>query len=519
MVTDRLTTLLADVDAVATLDAAGRDVCFRRAAWTRDATSEEIDRFLQSLLENAPSTDANRDKLVATALHHVVVAQRGAVQDAPAIDLADSVLQRAAELYRHLGSRHAASPSLLCMLTSARTRPALADFVELIITDPPPDEGSVASVFGPLFQHADYDPRVLFPRLLDGITHASVAPMILDLANFATRKGWLPEHPGTERQAGFVTLLGALVGRLGALETATPTDAAQMKLLSQQVADGVSIAISLCDALALIGDSSAVGKLYQALELAHRRLRVEAAAALARLDEKLGIDVLVQMAEEPIVRLRVLAYAEELGVLELVDREHQTGEARAEAELFLHLAQPSQMGVPPNSSELVDTRTQSWPGYDAPVDCYLLRFVYQIGEVEFSNIGIAGPMTHAFAADLSDLPPDDIYATFAGWQTESEEIHEADIASLSDSQQTDVARIWQRMSDEGYQEIEPLTLGFFFGDHVLVAAAGRDGSPGIVVGDDHVARWWPRGVNRRPIGPLEAYCNYKGKKLLQAFNR
>ncbi len=518
MVADRLTTLLADVGAVATLDAAARDACFRRAAWTREATSEEIDRFLQALLESEPSTDANREQLVATALQHIVVAQRGAAQNAPKIELADGVLQRAAELYRHLGPRHSASHLLLCMLTSARTPPALADFADLIVTDPPADEGMVASIFGPLFQQADYDPRVLFPGLLDGITHASVAPMILDLANFVTRKGWVREHPGTERQASFVTLLGALVGRLGALESATPTDAAEMKSLSRQVADGVSIAISLCDALALIGDPSAVGKLYQALELAHRRLRVEAAAALGRLGEQMGIDVLVQMAEEPVVRLRVLAYAEELGVLDKVEAKYRTGESQAEAELFLHLAQPTQMGVPPNSSEVVDARRQSWPGFDAPVDCYLLRFVYHIGEVEFSNIGIAGPLTHAFAADLSDLPPDDIYAAFAGWQTEGEQIEETDVAKLNDSQRVEAARLQKRLSDEGFQAIEPLTLGSFFGDHVLVAMARRDDNPGVVVADDRVTRWWPRGANQRPIGPLEAYCIYKGKRLLRAFN-
>jgi hypothetical protein len=518
VVTDRLTTLLADVRAISTLDAAAREASFHRAVWTEEATNEEIDQFLQSLLESEPPPDRNREKLIAIALHHIVVAQRGASKSSPRIELEDSVLERAAELYRHWGSRHAASPLLLCMLTSARTPPALADFAELITTDPPPEEGSVASVFGPLFQRADYDPGVLFPQLLDGITHASVAPMILDLANFVTRKGWVREHPGTPRQAAFVSLLGALVGRLGALESATPTEAGQMKALSRQVADGVSIAISLCDALALIGDRSAVGKLYQALELSHRRLRVEAAAALARLEEKMGIEVLVQMAEEPVVRLRVLAYTEELGLLDKVESKFRTGEARAEAELFLHLAQPTQMGVPPNSSELVDARTQSWPGFEGPVDCYLLRFVYHIGEVEFSNIGMAGPLTHAFAADLSDLPPDDIYAAFAGWQAEGQEIHETDIANLTDSQRAVATRLEQRLSSEGFQAIEPLTLGFFFGDHALVATAQRDESAGVVVADDRVTRWWPRGVNQRPIGPLEAYCIYKGRRLLRAFN-
>jgi hypothetical protein len=313
-------------------------------------------------------------------------------------------------------------------------------------------------------------------------------------------------------------LLGALAGRLGALESATPGDETQWKSISRQVEEGVAVAISLCDALALIGDPAVVAKLYQTAELAHRRLRVEAAAALARLGEEWGREVLVQMAAEPVVRLRVLAYARELDILDRVDEQFQSGTARAEAELALYLAQPSQVGVPPNSSELLDARTLYWPGYETPVDCYLFRFVYKIGDAEFSSIGIAGPLAHAFAADLSDLAPDDIYAAFAGWQAEGDQIVETDAADFGENQTEEAARLQQQLSEAGYQVVQPLTLGDFFGTSVLIAAAQRNGTSGVVVADDQRIYWWPQGVQQRPVGPLEAYCIYKGRRLLQAFN-
>jgi hypothetical protein len=82
----------------------------------------------------------------------------------------------------------------------------------------------------------------------------------------------------------------------------------------------------------------------------------------------------------------------------------------------------------------------------------------------------------------------------------------------------DVARFERRLRDEGYDAVQPQTLGFFFGDRVLVATALREGAPGIAIVDNVRSSWWPRGVSRRPLGPDEAYCIYKGRRLLRSFN-
>jgi hypothetical protein len=314
------------------------------------------------------------------------------------------------------------------------------------------------------------------------------------------------------------SLLGGIVGRLGQLESSPPQSKDEIQQRSHQISEGVSLAVALCDALAWIGDRSVTGKLHQASELSHRRLRAEAAGALARLGDPAGRELLIGLASEPIVRLRVLAYAEELGVLDEVDEQYRTDVARAEAELVLWLAQPAQVGVPPAACEWIESRCLSWPGYEDPVDCHLFRFHYQFGDAQYTNVGIAGPVCHAFGSDLSDLPPDDIFAAFAGWHAEHEEMYEFDVAELHETEHAEVARLVRRLHDDGYDQIQPRKLCLFFGDRVLVADAVREGKPGVAVADYVETAWLPRSASSRPPGVDEAYCIYKGRRLLRTFN-
>jgi hypothetical protein len=353
---------------------------------------------------------------------------------------------------------------------------------------------------------------------LDSMGNPQLAPVILDVANFVTREGLIEKHPAACRRDQLTALLGALVQRLGRIEERPEEVAADERQLAEIVTGSVALAVSLCDALALIGDHSVIGKLYQALELRHRRLRTEAAAALARLGEEKGRDVLLSMAAEPVARLRVLAYAAELGCEDQLDERFTTSAARAESELALWLAQPSQLGFPPSRLELVDAQTLYWPGYDEPVECFLLRFAYEVDSGEYTNIGIAGPVCHAFGADLADLPPDDIYAVFAGWQVEHEEIYELDAAQLSVAQRLEVVRLERRLHDDGFSAIQPIKLGMFFGERALVARANREGLSGVAVVSLDEIQWHTASGRPRPLGPHEAYCLYKGRKLLRTFN-
>jgi hypothetical protein len=429
-----------------------------------------------------------------------------------------SLIPLVVRLYERLGKATIARAYLLQMLSSSAGPEELAAFVDLVTSDPPEDAPGVMLSFGPLFQHTDYDPESLFPRLLDAIAHPAVAASVIDLANYLTRRGLLDAHPGAERRQQLMDLLGAIAQRLGKIEE-TPDDLADSReALIRQIDDSVALGVALCDGLALIGDREAIAKLYQAFEIRHRRLHTEAAAALARFDEEVGRDALIALAAEPVARLRVLAYAEELELSDQIDEQYRTPAARAESELTLWLAQPSQMGIPPTKLELVDSRNQYWPGYDEPVDCFLLRFIYQVGEAQYSNIGIAGPATHAFAADLQDLPPGDIYAAFAGWQAEHEDIYEYDVNELTEQQRVDVAKLERRLRDDHFDALQPTMLGMFLGDRVLVAKATREGHSGIAVTDGYESLWFANRNPERPIRSLEAICIYKGRRLLRSFN-
>jgi hypothetical protein len=76
--------------------------------------------------------------------------------------------------------------------------------------------------------------------------------------------------------------------------------------------------------------------------------------------------------------------------------------------------------------------------------CHLFRFTYVFGDAQYTNVGIAGPACYAFGCDLSDLPPDDIFAAFAGWHAEHDEMYEFAVTELHEAEHAEVARLARR---------------------------------------------------------------------------
>jgi hypothetical protein len=505
--------LLADFDAASSLTSSQISQRMRDHGWLDELTGVDLDELLAGLLDREPPSPGSQAEAILAASLSAVAARflrrRGKQRET----LAEETRQRVAALYRRLGPQSGARHELLTLLAAFRSPDDLRLLAELAAVDPP----AVAERFlAPLFQYRDYDPAPLFPRLLDALEHPALAAAVLDLANFLTREERVASHPAAGRSRELAALLGSLSQQLGRIEEEPPRAATDE--VYRRVNEGVALAVSLCDALALIGNASHAGKLHQALALGHRRIRTEAAYALARLGDPAGREALAALAEEPVARLRVLAYADELGLMDLIDQQFKSPEARAEAELVVWLADPTQMGLPPGTCDLIDRRVQYWPGYDDPVECFLFHFTYRLVNAVYSNVGIVGPLTHALTADLADLPPDDIYAAFAGWQAEHEEIFEAEAERLTSSGRREAERLVRRLHDAGYQGIEPVKLGSFFGDRVLVAAANRDRVPGYAVVDSQEIEWRPTAQRPRPLGPDEVYYIYKGRKLLKAFN-
>jgi hypothetical protein len=516
----RLAPLIADLENADQFSGADLNRAARRAAWVAELSLPQLEEFFTAVGQLPMPLSTAGDRLLANWLVAAVQARRKA--PVPAVAAAP-VLKSLEVLYRGLGEASRARGQLLAWLSSGATAAELALFGALLLEEPPQDDQDVVQALAPLFQKQRTQAALLFPRLLRAMTSPALAAPILDLANFLTREKLVERHPASDVAPELVNLLGELVQTLLVLEEKPDEFGDTPQQLSRRVARGVALAVSLCDALALIGDKSAVSKLYQALQVGHRRLRTEAAAALARLDEEEGKAELVKLAAEPIARLRVLAYADELGIKDQIEPQYATKEARAQAELCVWLAEPTQYGVPPTSCELFEQRRQHWPGFDQPVDCFLFQFQYVVssddGEKSFSNIGMAGPLVHAFVADLADLPAEDIYAAFAGWHAQHEDIREFDVARLSKSEQLEVERLKRRIHDAGYESIEPQRMGYFFGEKALVATAQRDGIAGVAVADFHDVHWFPQRSSRRPIGIEEGYSIYKGRKLLKAFNQ
>jgi len=426
---------------------------------------------------------------------------------------------QAATAYRELPRESPGRGALLCALAADGGPAALAEFAELVIDDPPDRLQDASLAFVPLFQGRPEAAAALFPRLLDALAQPAIAGLVLDLANHLTRRGIVRPHPATPRVARLAELFADLIQRLQKLAEQPEAFVSLPRDLGEQLAHGITLAISLCDALALIGDRSVAGKLRSALELGHRRVRTEAAAALARLGEEEGIETLVALAAEPAVRTRALAYLAELGLLDRAPAEFRTAAARAEGEFVDWLAQPTAFGLQPQELDLIDSRRQWWPGYSDPVECFLFHYTYLLPGVEIDGVGIAGPVCNTFRADLSAWPVEDIYAAYAGWYAEHDEIREVPAEDLDAAQYTQVEVVAERLRELGYDQPRLVTLGHFFGSEHLVFAADHNGQRGTVIIENGQAEWFPAGSESRPLEPVVAYFMFKGRRLLRAFNQ
>jgi len=524
---ERLEALLADVARAAELAPVEQARAARRAKWLAEAIPPQLCNFFTAVGELPLPFAEQADALLLAGLSAWVRSQRqqAAKGAAEFVRMAadEALAQNAVSLYERLGPQSRARSQLLAWLATAAQPAGLEALSRLLIDDPPLEDEDIVQALPPLFTARKYRMEALFPQLLAALSNPALAAPVLDLANYLTRNKLVSKHPGEERKQELIGLLGRMAESLARMEE-RPTELDESAVeLSRRVASSVALTVSLCDALAQIGDDAAIPKLYQVLDLGHRRLRTEAAAALAKLGEQPAVTALVQLAAEPVARLRAIAYAAELGVTDKIDAQYRTPQARAEAELTVWLAEPTQFGVPPTQCELFDQRRQFWPGFSELVDCFLLRFSYTItvegGERTYSNIGIAGPLVHAFTADLADLSPDDIYAAYAGWQASHEDIFEHDVSRLSRTEKLEVVRLERRLHDAGYANIRPQQMGYFFGERALTALADHATLAGVAVVDFQDIVFLPQRNSRRPLGVREVYSIYKGRKLLRTFNR
>ncbi len=120
--------------------------------------------------------------------------------------------------------------------------------------------------------------------------------------------------------------------------------------------------------------------------------------------------------------------------------------------------------------------------------------------------------------DLADLPIFDIYSVFAGWHVQHEEIFEVPVERWTAANKRQAEPLQRALDDQGFHSSRPLWLGHFLGEVCLVAEVSRDNTLGVAVTDGLETISYYRRGRSRPIGPVEAYSIYKGRKMLRSFN-
>jgi hypothetical protein len=388
----------------------------------------------------------------------------------------------------------------------------------LLKQDPPQHEEGIREVLAPLFRRPDPPVAVLFPDLLEAISELGLATAILDLANYLYRKKHTRPHPASARLQPLAQLLANVTQQLLKVEEAPLAAGIPSERVSHVINDSVGLISALCDFLALQGDATLVAKLYPCLDLRHRRVQVEAAYALATLGEAAGKERLVALAEEPLVRRRVLAYAEPLGLLNDVPAEFRESAALAESDLVLSLAHPQNLGLAPHTTKLLDQRTQSWPGFEEPVECFLIEFEYPFTGNPYRNVGIVGPVTHSFATVLSDLTVEDLYAVFAGWHVSHPEIYAVEPAQFGPQQAGTLARLTRRLTDQAVEQVEPKLLGYFFDEWILVGRGQRGEDSGWAVAGPDEPLWLPDAGGFENLDAVLVWYFWVGRTLLRRFN-
>lgn len=379
--------------------------------------------------------------------------------------------------------------------------------VDLLVEQPPEEWTDVAQALAVLMQSNQWKTDDVFPRIFE-TTNPSVLAPAFDLANMLVRKQGLAPHPAKEKLDTFLNLFGAVTQQLLSLEENPRKFSDNVAVVQRILFDSVSLLVSMCDAFALIGDSKAIGKLNQAVELKHRRIKLEAAYGLAKLGENRAIDLLVELLQDDSSRGRAVAYLQELSAEERIAPEWTTSLAKAKSDLALWLSQPEQFAIPPTRIELVEQRTIPWPGFEGPQECFLLQFEYGMGENTYSNVGFSGPFACALSLDLKSLNNDSLFAIFLG--NDVDDPTESRIAwdSLSEPAKQQLRPWIDDLEDKGFHQIEPIAKLLCLGHESVLCRAMSDETTGWGVLTDGLS------VVRCPAGPQTfetLFLQWKGR--------
>ena len=434
--------------------------------------------------------------------------------------LPDETLAPIRKLYEICPADEILRIQLLAMLANKGSESAIDLWCDLLCECPPESPSGIEAAFSPLITNAKLGiSRTQLARLIEkGTDHPVAASALYELANHQYRQGNVDPHPLADRAPALVELLGALIQRMAVIEEGGFPEGTDPDTIAATVQNSVALIIALIDTLGLLKVEAAASKFNQAMDLRHRRIQVEAAAALTTLDEPGGKQKLLDLLIHPVVRPRILSYAKELGFEKEISLEHKGPIANAETQLALWLAQAQQMGLAPTAMNLLDQRELYWPSYEDPLACYLFSFEYGTGDNAYRNVGISGPLTHAFVSDISDLSIADQYSAFAGWQTVTDEIYAVPIERATNLLAGPTESLKRRIEMADFDEFEIDFVACFFGEYVMAVSGKRANKSGTMIIDQDEQYWIPSGNPKSPIDTKLAFDIWSGRKLLTSFN-
>lgn len=419
------------------------------------------------------------------------------------------------QIYTHIPR---AAAHTMQILAAQGDDESLEILTELLRDAPPQDWESTAIALNALWSATPQQLKTFFDHLGDQSFHPTTMSVLLDLGNYSVRTAGVSAHPWQNRLPALTSLLGSVTNRLGILEKDPTQFGDSVQEVQNVLSESIALTVSLCDAIGLIGQPDSIDELRNTLNLSHRRIQTEASGALARLGDEFGRNRLIQLAEDRVARLRAVTYADELGFADEISASLRMPQALAESELASWLASPEQFGIPPANMEIVDSCTQHWPSYEEPQNCFLFRFSYAVSDVQISNVGIAGPCTFAFNADLANLPADDIYAAFAGWNVEHEDIYEIPPGAFNPAQLREAEQLINYLHEHGFEHRQTVALAFMLGEIALVCLTEREAKRLCTVTDGVEMLSFPVTDAPHSMSPEVALCIFRGRKLLRTFN-
>ena len=241
--------------------------------------------------------------------------------------------------------------------------------------------------------------RLLVDALRDPLPKGFLGIAYLDMANGLVIGGVVDRHP-------FDTEDGH--GRL-------------MEWLSDQNTDHISYAHSATVAIPFVAADHR-DALFQ-LALAHpaAQVRMEAAWAQAKLGDEAGTKRLRELCLDPSFSATAQRYLTELGHEDWIPESALEANFRAIAEMANWLTHPSEMGRPPDSIELFDTRELHWPPTNDTRRLWLVKYTYQKEGDSAPDVGVGmvGSVTFAlFGEATADLSAEDLYGLHCAWELE-----------------------------------------------------------------------------------------------------